>query len=183
MYGHLGSGERLGDASVKCVTQRLCEALGPHLTSPDHLGEGLNQPTKRIDRRRDTHHDLSDGGGGDAIALFGLLELLDGNTTLAEARPRQEHQPVGPLPDLPHELVLLQPRRSIPSTSTAAAVAHLSAPAEASRLPSSSSSSSPGRRPPLCPSRCKTLVIVINIITVVVRRSFSWWGRGGGPTV
>ncbi|CAL9181813.1 unnamed protein product, partial [Musa hybrid cultivar] len=31
---HLGSGERLGNASLKCIACPICEACGPHLTSP-----------------------------------------------------------------------------------------------------------------------------------------------------
>lgn len=62
-------------------------------------------------------HDLSNGGRRHAIALLGLLELLDGDGGAAAAsslgmrwlEAREEDEAVGALADLPHQLVLLQP--------------------------------------------------------------------------
>jgi len=53
-------------------------------------------------------HDLSDGGGRDAVALLGLLELLDGDGGAAATsslgmrwlEAREEDETVGALPDL-----------------------------------------------------------------------------------
>lgn len=66
-------------------------------------------------------HDLSDGGRRDAIALLGLLELLDGDGGAAAANSlgmrwleaREEDEAVGALADLSHQLVLLQPRGAV----------------------------------------------------------------------
>lgn len=66
-------------------------------------------------------HDLSDGGRRDAIALLGLLELLDGDGGAAAAsslgmrwlEAREEDEAVGALADLSHQLVLLQPRGAV----------------------------------------------------------------------
>lgn len=68
-----------------------------------------------------SYHDLSDGGRRDAIALIGLLELLDGDGGAAAAsslgmrwlEAREEDEAVGALADLPHQLVLLQPRGAV----------------------------------------------------------------------
>lgn len=75
-------------------------------------------------------HDLSDGGGRDAVALLRLFELLDGDGGAAPAsslgmrwlEAREEDEAVGTLPDLSHKLVLLQPRGAI--RPSGAAVPH-----------------------------------------------------------
>ena len=67
------------------------------------------------------YHDLSDGGGRDAVALLGLLELLDGDGGAPAARSlgmrwleaREEDEAVGSLPKLSHQIVLLQPRGAV----------------------------------------------------------------------
>lgn len=55
-------------------------------------------------------HDFSDGGGRDAIAVFGLLEFLNGDGFSAIARvlgPGEEDEAIRSLPDLPYQVVLL----------------------------------------------------------------------------
>lgn len=58
-----------------------------------------------------------------------MLELLDGDALpLVGLEPalRQEHEPVRALPDLPHQIVLLQPLRLLAAAAAAAAVASVS---------------------------------------------------------
>lgn len=75
-------------------------------------------------------HDLSDSGGRDAVALLGLLELLDGDGRAAAAsslgmrwlEAREKDEAVGSLPDLAQQLVVLQPRGAV--RPSGAAVPH-----------------------------------------------------------
>lgn len=59
-----------------------------------------------------------------------MLELLDSDALpLVGLEPalRQEHEPVRALPDLPHQIVLLQPLRLLAAAAAAvASVSHLS---------------------------------------------------------
>lgn len=63
-------------------------------------------------------HDLTNGGGRDAIAVLGLLEFLDGDELAAVGRWSldfgKEDEAVGTFPDLPDKIVLLQPLRFVP---------------------------------------------------------------------
>lgn len=98
-------------------------------------------------------HDLPDSGRRYSVPLLGLLELLDGDGGPAPAgrrvgrlEAREEDEAVGPLADLAHQLVLLQPRRAI-----GAARAPVSHPRRRTGLPPqlgflSPSSSSPTPR-------------------------------------
>jgi hypothetical protein len=81
---------------------------------------GRGQRKQEAKQTEDTDHDLPDSGGRDPIPFLGLLELLDGDggTPTAGRRvrrlePREEDEAVGALPDLSHQLVLLQPRRAV----------------------------------------------------------------------
>ena len=67
-------------------------------------------------------HDFADGGGRDAVAVFGLLEFLDGDRLAAVVRrlnPGEENEAVGALADLADQIVLLEPLRLV---ATAAVV-------------------------------------------------------------
>lgn len=72
-------------------------------------------------------HDFADGGGRDAVAVFGLLELLDGDELAAIGGwmldSREENEAVGALADLADQIVLLQPLRPAAAAAAAAAVA------------------------------------------------------------
>lgn len=60
------------------------------------------------------YHDFADGGGRDAIAVFGLLEFLDGDGLSTIGRgldPGQEYETIGALSDLTQQIVLLKPLR------------------------------------------------------------------------
>lgn len=66
-------------------------------------------------------HDFADSSGGDAVAVLGLLELLDSDgLTPIGLDLGQEHKAVGAFPYLSDEIVLLQPFRPITITVVAA---------------------------------------------------------------
>lgn len=61
-------------------------------------------------------HDFADGGGGDAVAVLGLLEFLDGNRFAAVVRglgAGEEDEAIGSLADLADQIVLLEPLRLV----------------------------------------------------------------------
>ena len=68
----------------------------------------------QISKRVFFYHDFTDGGGRDAIAVFGLLEFLDGDGLSTIGRgldPGQEYETIGALSDLTQQIVLLKPLR------------------------------------------------------------------------
>ena len=72
-------------------------------------------------------HDFADGGGRDAIAVFGLLEFLDGDGLSPIGLgldPGQEHKAICALSDLPYQIVLLKPLRLVVATVVAGGISH-----------------------------------------------------------
>ncbi|PIN17435.1 hypothetical protein CDL12_09906 [Handroanthus impetiginosus] len=65
------------------------------------------------------HHNFANGSGGNAVAILGLLELLDGNG-FRGFRPYlcQENQPVCSFPNFPNYVILLQPLRLVAAATT-----------------------------------------------------------------
>lgn len=58
------------------------------------------------------YHDFTNGGGRDTIAIFRLLEFLDGDGFSAVGGgldPSEEDETVGSFSDLPNQIVLLKP--------------------------------------------------------------------------
>lgn len=63
-----------------------------------------------IDREREWDHDFANGGGGNAVTVLGLLELLDSNRFATVSFDlSQKNQPVSPFPNFPYQIILLQP--------------------------------------------------------------------------
>jgi hypothetical protein len=94
------------------------------VTDRTEQGEGIEEASKATG---DTDHDLPDGGGRDPVPFLGLLELLDGDGGTPSAgrrvrrlESREEDEAVGALPDFPHQVVLLQPRRAVRAAAGAA---------------------------------------------------------------
>lgn len=74
-------------------------------------------------------HDFADCGGRDAVAVFGLLELLDGDGLAAiggrSLDSGEEDEAVGPLADLANQIVLLEPLRPVAAAGVAPAGAEM----------------------------------------------------------
>lgn len=99
---------------IKSQIERHVDMIDVHIHELHHILV-VNLPKQ---------HDFADGGGGDAVAVLGLLELLDGDgLTPIGLDLGEENKAVCAFTDLSDQIVLLQPFRPITVTVIAVVVA------------------------------------------------------------